>query len=84
MAASPEMAALIAAEDALLDRSMHPLNWQHETPDRAVRRTWPAAASDPLAELDADAKAALGAIGDSIDMTPVSVVDTKMETIHEI
>lgn len=79
MATSPEIAALIAAEDALLNRSMYPPDWQHETPDRSVRRTWPASASDPLTELDADVKAALGAIGDPIDMTPVSVVDTKME-----
>lgn len=34
MAASPEMAALIAVEDALLNRSVNPLVWQHEAPVR--------------------------------------------------
>lgn len=34
MAASPEMAAHIAAEDELLNRAVYPLNWPHEAPDR--------------------------------------------------
>lgn len=34
MAASPEMAALIAVEDDLLNRSVLPLAWPHEAPDR--------------------------------------------------
>ncbi|MFD3748306.1 hypothetical protein [Nocardia sp. NPDC058633] len=34
MAASPEVAAFIAAEDELLNRSVYPLNWPHEAPDR--------------------------------------------------
>jgi hypothetical protein len=40
---------------------------------------WPVAAFNPLAELDADVQAALGAIGAPVDMTPVSVVDTERE-----
>ncbi len=35
MAASPEMADHIAAEDALLNREVWPLAWPHEAPDRA-------------------------------------------------
>lgn len=35
MAATPEMAAHIAAEDELLNRSVLPLAWPHEAPDRA-------------------------------------------------
>ena len=35
MAASPEMAAFIAVDDALLNRSVLPQDWPHEAPDRA-------------------------------------------------
>lgn len=34
MAATPEMAALIATEDALLNRSVLVADWPHEAPDR--------------------------------------------------
>lgn len=43
---------------------------------------WPVAAFDTvgtLAELDADVQAVLGAIGDPVDMTAVSVVDHEAE-----
>ncbi|WP_228000412.1 hypothetical protein [Nocardia australiensis] len=34
MAASPEIAALIATDDDLLGRAVLPLAWPHEAPDR--------------------------------------------------
>lgn len=36
MAATPEMAALIAADDALLNRSVSPMSWAHEAPDHPL------------------------------------------------
>lgn len=35
MAATPDMAAHIAADDALLDRDMLVIGWPHEAPERA-------------------------------------------------
>lgn len=44
---------------------------------------WPVEAfstTGTLAELDADVQAALGALGDPVDVTAVSVVDTEVES----
>ncbi|MFD6224357.1 hypothetical protein [Nocardia asteroides] len=40
---------------------------------------WPVAAVTSLFQLDADVQAALGAIGDSVDVTALSVVDTEVD-----
>lgn len=39
---------------------------------------WPVAAFT-IAELDADVQAALGALGDPVDVAPLSVVDTEVD-----
>lgn len=77
MAASRDMAAHIAVEDELLNRTVYPLNWPHDAPDRSfsvegAHYAWQRHASCPV-----DSCARLRAALEVLDEAGVVVRDPR-------